>query len=113
MIAFLVALCVSWASRTWLVGFWLPLVLDSPSLIDAHVLLQDRAAFERTVTTTTALLLTVPFFSAETWLLICRMTRRDQARRLTVPFSVVSTGSVLLAAWLARQVNLSHFLVPF
>jgi hypothetical protein len=112
IIAFVVALCVSWVSRTWVLGFWLSPVLDVPSRLHASVLLQDRAALERTVTITT-LLLTFPIFSAETWLLISRMTRNDQARRLTVPFSVVSAAAVLLTVWLARQVEVPHFIALF
>ena len=60
-------------------------------------------------TVATALLLSLPVFYAEAWLLICRMTRREQARRLTVPFSVVSTGATLFALWLTRTIEVSFF----
>ena len=113
MIAFVVALCVSWLSRTWFLGFWLSPLLDVYSRFDANQILRDRAGLERTVTIATALLLTFPVFSAETWLLVCRMTRHDQARRLTAAFSVVATSAVLLAVWFARQIDVSRYLVPF
>jgi hypothetical protein len=113
MITFIVALCVAWLSRSWFLGLWLPPVLDVPFPFYDEVNARDRPGFERTVTITTALLLTFPVFSAEAWLLVCRMTRHEHARRLAVPFSAVSAGAVLLALWLARQIDLSRFIVLF
>ncbi|HYQ04034.1 MAG TPA: hypothetical protein VER96_35415 [Polyangiaceae bacterium] len=59
----------------------------------------------------TAVLLTLPVFCAESWLLICRLTRRNDARRFAVPFAATSAGSALLAFWLAHQVDLRSYLV--
>lgn len=61
----------------------------------------------------TAVLLTLPVFYAECWLLICRLTGRGNARRYTIPFAVTSVGSALLALWLAHQIDFSPFLVAY
>jgi len=107
--AFFAATCVSWANRLWLTELWLAPVGDiapftgvgldvGPSLVWLFV----------RVTVVTALLLTLPVFSAEVWLVICRLARRDEARRLAIPFSVVSTAGALVALWFVRQFEFAY-----
>lgn len=113
MIAFVVALCIAWVSRTPLLEFWVSPALHVRYGDYSSLILRDRAAVDRTVTAMTALLLTFPIFSAETWLSICRITHHDQARRLTLPFSVTSSAVIVLGLWLVRQVDIYQFIVPF
>lgn len=113
-VAFLAALGVSWANRDWVVGVWLSPALDAASRTGIDPLLRDPAglaAVTPRLTFATALLLTFPVLCAEAWLLVCRLAKREQARRLAVPFSVASAGAVLLAVWVARQVDAFHFVI--
>lgn len=111
MIALAVATPVSWLNRGWLLEQWtaptrgpyrsgFELQFDSETALLAATL---------QVTLATALLLSFPVFCAEAWLLVCRLTRREQARRLTVPFAVTSAVAALLAFWLAREVEVVFF----
>jgi len=58
----------------------------------------------------TAALLTLPVFWAESWLLICRLARRQDACRFAVPFALTSACAALLALWLVRQVGIPSLL---
>lgn len=112
LVAFVGAAGLAWLNRTWLLGFWLSPMLESASGVDLRMHVQGQAALVALtikVTVATAVLLTLPVFYAEAWLLICRMTRREQARRLTVPFSVVSTGAALIVLALIRRIELIFF----
>jgi Sec-independent protein secretion pathway component TatC len=114
LVALFVATCFSWVNRTWLFGLWLSPLFEvaSRSGADLHVLdPATRGVVTLKTTIATALLLTLPVFSAEVWLLVCQMTRREQARRLTLPFLATSTCAALLALWLARRVGFSSFVM--
>ena len=106
LVAFVVALGVLSVHRTWLLDFWLSPLLD---VVSPHAMLHPsgsagRAVVMLEVTVASALLLTYPIFSAEAWLLLCRMSRRERARRLTVPFAFTSAAVAALAFWLARHI---------
>jgi len=112
LVAFLVASCVVWANRNWVLGLWLaPMLEGAPRGAGAIVEPVDHTWALLEMTAASALLVTVPVFHAEAWLLICRLTRREEARRLTLPFSATTTLAALLAFWLVRQVEFSSFAV--
>jgi Sec-independent protein secretion pathway component TatC len=94
-----------------LLGLWSAPAVELADRIGADVRFPNQAGmFVATVDVTivTGLLLAFPAFCAEAWLVICQVTRREQARRLAVPFGIVSAGAALLALWLACQVDVSY-----
>ena len=110
LVAFVVALGVLSVHRTWLLDFWLSPLLD---VVSPHAMRNPSGAVVMLeVTVASALLLTYPIFSAEAWILLCRMSRRERARRLTVPFAFTSAAVAALAFWLARHIPWSAYLVP-
>jgi Sec-independent protein secretion pathway component TatC len=103
LLAWVIATSVTWVHRSDVLGFWsAPLLEPGVPGLELH----DPAALLAAniqVTLATAALLTFPVLGAEAWLLVCRLTRRADARRLTLPFALVSTAAGLLALWLAQQ----------
>lgn len=101
---FALALVASWWKRDWVLGLWLPPLSDPLGFHFAiDYLLPSETVFRVTlkVVMATAALVTVPILGAEGWLFLCRVARRERARRLTLAFSLASTGAVVLALWLA------------
>lgn len=94
--------CLSWVYRAALLSFWLSPVASrigaEPPFVDPAGL----ALITFQVIVATTLLLAFPVFSAECWLVLCRVTRRVEARRLAAPFSLASAAALLLALWMVR-----------
>jgi Sec-independent protein secretion pathway component TatC len=110
---FAVALGLSWLHRSWVMEVWVAPVTDGLSGYAARGYLlapADEFAITLRVVVATAVLVTLPIACAEAWLLLCRVTRCQRARRLALPFSLASCGGVLLAMWLA--VHAWHAVAP-
>ena len=102
---FVAAMGFSWVKKMELAELWLAPVRDAATGagLDGYLADESIPFFFLKVTVVTALLLTLPVFFGEAWLLICRRAHRDDARRLAIPFSVLSTAGVLVALWFVRQ----------
>ena len=103
---FTLALSFSWANRNWVLQLWAAPWSDYYGVygpLKYPYPVEGVFAFTFKLMLTTALLATLPIFSAEAWLLLCRWTRRERARWLTLPFCMASTGGVVLALWLAAH----------
>ena len=115
LVAFVVATGLLWMHRYWLLDLWASPFLDVVS--PAHGPLRfsnpaNRALVMSNVIVASACLLSYPIFSVEGWLLFCRLTRHEHARRLAVPFGMASAAVAASAFWLARQVPFSVIVMP-
>jgi hypothetical protein len=112
VVTLVVATGLAWVNGARLVEFWLAQALEVASRTCGGGVLvgqQDLGAVTLKLTIATAALLAFPVFSMEAWLLVCRRTRRERARRLALPFGVVSACGVVVAFLLAYQVEFSCF----
>ena len=100
---------LSWVYRAALLSFWISPVASRTGAEPPFVDHAGLALITFKVIVATTLLLAFPVFSAECWLVLCRMTRRLEARRLAAPFSLASAAALLLALWMARGLEFRVF----
>lgn len=107
VVVFAVAIALCCWNRAWVSNIWIGVMVDSAPagpIVPFWRAPADVAEFQQRCAVLTASLLAFPVFCAEAWLLLCRVTGREHARRLTLPFSAASTANLLLVLWLARLV---------
>ena len=105
--AFTIAGCLAWLYRDSLVQLWGRPVLAVWSTHWHPIEPVPGGVYNASPTAAllTAVLMALPVFYIESWLFICRVARRQSARRFTLPFGFVSTCTTALAIWLAQLVG--------
>jgi Sec-independent protein secretion pathway component TatC len=109
-----VVFALAWAHAWWLLRVWIPAEGLGFGGSQPNLLMWSPAnpflARVRLAALTTALAVS-PVFAAEAWLFLCRLLDARSARRLTVPFALVTAGLALLDIVVVRAIPLRRFIL--
>jgi len=111
-----VVFALAWSHAGWLLRIWLPADLLGFGASRPNLLTWSPAdlflAQIRIAALATALAVS-PVFAAEAWLFLCRLLRARSARRLTLPFALITASVALLDIVVVRAVPLPRFILYY